>query len=225
MKKRTFYSELSYLFGIVTLTLGVVLMEKADFGVSMVVAPAYLLYRIVNAYTTLSWFTFGMAEYVFQFVVLIVLLLIVRRFKITYLLSFATAIIYGLILDAFMLAGAFLPTTLPMRFVYYVLGMFIGSIGVSLMFHTYLSPEVYELFVKLVSEKLNMRIPKFKTFYDCTSLLIALAMSLIAFHTLVGVNWGTIVCALINGWLIGRCSAFFEHFFEFKDAFKLRRFF
>lgn len=225
MKKRTFYTELSYLLGIITLALGVVLMEKADFGVSMVVAPAYLLYRIVNAYTTLSWFTFGMAEYVFQFVVLIILLLIVRRFKITYLLSFATAIIYGLILDAFMLAGAYLPTTLPMRFVYYVLGMLICSIGVSLMFHTYLSPEVYELFVKLVSEKLNIRISKFKTIYDCISMLIGLVLSLVAFHTLVGVNWGTIVCALINGWLIGRCSAFFEHFFEFKDAFKLRRFF
>ena len=40
--KRTFSTELVYVFGIVFVAWGVVLMEKADFGVSMVVAPAYL---------------------------------------------------------------------------------------------------------------------------------------------------------------------------------------
>ena len=38
--KRTFSTELAYVFGIVFVARGVVLMEKADFGVSMVVAPA-----------------------------------------------------------------------------------------------------------------------------------------------------------------------------------------
>lgn len=40
--KRTFSTGLAYVFGIVFIAWGVVLMEKADFGVSMVVAPAYL---------------------------------------------------------------------------------------------------------------------------------------------------------------------------------------
>ena len=40
--KRTFSTELAYVFGIVFVAWGVVLMEKADFGVSMAVAPAYL---------------------------------------------------------------------------------------------------------------------------------------------------------------------------------------
>ena len=39
--KRTFSTELAYVFGIVFVAWGVVLMEKADFGVSMVAAPAY----------------------------------------------------------------------------------------------------------------------------------------------------------------------------------------
>ena len=37
MKKRGFRTELAYVFGIVFVALGVVLMEKADFGVSMIV--------------------------------------------------------------------------------------------------------------------------------------------------------------------------------------------
>lgn len=51
--KRTFSTELAYVFGIVFVALGVVLMEKADFGASMVVAPAYLL-RIRSS-TSRGW--------------------------------------------------------------------------------------------------------------------------------------------------------------------------
>ena len=59
--KKKFSTELAYVLGIVLVAWGVVLMEKADFGVSMVVAPVYLLYRWLSP----AWhfFTFGMVEY------------------------------------------------------------------------------------------------------------------------------------------------------------------
>ena len=38
--KKTFYSELAYFIGIAVLALGTAMMEQADFGMSMVVAPA-----------------------------------------------------------------------------------------------------------------------------------------------------------------------------------------
>ena len=40
-----------------------------------------------------------------------------------------------------------------------------------------------------------------------------------------GVKWGTILCALINGWIIGRFSAFYEKHFSFYDRFPWRKFF
>lgn len=75
--KRTFSTELAYVFGIVFVALGVVLMEKADFGVSMVVAPAYLLYRWLSP--VWSFVTFGMAEYCLQAVLLLVMCLLLRH--------------------------------------------------------------------------------------------------------------------------------------------------
>lgn len=42
--KKSFYTELAYGVGLITLALGTALMERADFGMSMVVAPAYLVY-------------------------------------------------------------------------------------------------------------------------------------------------------------------------------------
>ena len=45
-KQRVFFTELAYVLGILALALGTALMERADFGVSMVVAPAYLLHLL-----------------------------------------------------------------------------------------------------------------------------------------------------------------------------------
>ena len=105
--------------------------------------------------------------------------------------------------------------------------MLFCSAGVSAMFHTYISPEVYELFVKEVSGRFQININRFKTGYDCVSSLIGVLMSFLVFGMwhFVGVNWGTILCALINGTLIGLCSKFLESKFEFRDAFKLRKYF
>ena len=48
--KRILYSEPAYFVGIFVLALGTALMEKADFGMSMVVAPAYLLHLKISEY-------------------------------------------------------------------------------------------------------------------------------------------------------------------------------
>jgi len=40
-----------------------------------------------------------------------------------------------------------------------------------------------------------------------------------------GVKLGTIFCALVNGFLIGRATKLFEKVFEFKDGMRFRGFF
>ena len=226
MKKRKFPMELAYVLGIVFVALGVVLMEKADFGVSMVVAPAYLVYRWLSP--AWSFVTFGMAEYCLQAVLLLAMVLVLRRFRVSYLFSFVTAVVYGFVLDGFMLLGGLLPAdAVWQRAIYYVLGMLFCAAGVSAMFHTYISPEVYELFVKEVSARFHWNINRFKTVYDCVSCLTGVALSFLAFGfgQFEGVKWGTVVCALANGWVIGRFSAFFEKHWTFYDQFPLRKYF
>ena len=97
MKKRTLYTEWAYVLGMVGLSLSVALMTRADFGVSMVVAPAYLLYLKVNS----LWptFTFGMAEYTLQAALLLFTILAAKKFRPYFLFSFVTAVLYGFLLD------------------------------------------------------------------------------------------------------------------------------
>ena len=224
--RKTFYTELAYVLGLIFVALGVAFMEKPDFGVSMVVAPAYILHLKISE--TYSFFTFGMAEYTLQAVLLIIMALVLRRFKLSYLFSFVTAVIYGFILDLCMLLVSYVPMeNMALRITYYTLGMVLCAIGIALFFHTYIAPEVYELFVKEVSSKIGVEIHRFKTGYDICSCLIGVILSFIffGFGVFRGVKWGTIICALINGTLIGLCSKFLEQRFEFKDGLGLRKYF
>ena len=226
MKKRNFYTELAYILGLVILAIGTAMMEKADFGMSMVVAPAYLVYLKLNP--VLSFFSFGMAEYLLQLVLLIAMAMILRKINLSYLLSFVTAVLYGFTLDAgIALIGLIPGAGMVARILFYLLGMVLCCITISLFFHTYISTDAYELFVKEVSGRTGMPLHRFQTIYDIVSCAVAVAMSFIffGFGHFEGVKLGTILCALVNGWGIGMCTKLLEHFFDFRDGLKLRRIF
>ena len=220
--KRVIYSELAFFLGIFILALGTAFMESADFGISMVVAPAYLIHLKVSEY--LPFFSFGMSEYVFQAALLILLSLVMGKFKKSYLFSFATAFFYGTVLDLTMSFVAFFPHGgIVWQVVFCIAGLITCAIGVALLLHTYLPPEAYELVVKELSQKFHVTVGKTKTLYDCCSCAFAVVLSLCFFESFVGVKWGTIVCAVLNGWLIGKISGFLETNFIMKDALSLRK--
>ena len=221
--KKVFFSEIAYILGIIVLALGTAFMERADFGLSMVVAPAYLLHLKISEYIPV--FSFGMAEYSLQAILLIILSLSLRKFKPYYLFSFVTAIIYGLTLDAAMLLVGTLPLIgLAGKIIFYLIGMLFCAVGVSLLFHTYIPPEAYELFVKEISDKSGVDMNIIKTVYDCLSCFIGVILSFVFFGLwhFEGVKLGKVICALVNGFLIGKCSKILESVFDFQDALKLR---
>ena len=69
------HSEMIYLLAIFLLALAVAMLTAADFGISMIVAPAYLLSLKTG------FLTFGQAEYVIQAGVFVLLCLILRNFR------------------------------------------------------------------------------------------------------------------------------------------------
>ena len=226
MKKRTLYAEAAYILGIIILALGTAFMERAGFGMSMVVSPAYILHVKISEF--LPFFSFGMAEYTFQAFLLILLAVVMRKFKLMFLFSFVTAVIYGFTLDGCIWLCSFLPAEgLVWRIVWYLLGMPVCSLGVALLFYTYIAPEAYELFVKTIAQSRGWDIGKFKTVYDCVSLGVSILMSFafFGFGRFVGVSWGTVVCALVNGSMIGAISAWLKKTYTCADALPWRKYF
>ena len=226
MKKRIFYTEAAYIIGLAALALGTALMEKADFGLSMVVAPPYILHLKISEF--LPFFSFGMAQYTFQAVLVILLAVFMRKIKLSYLFSFVTAVLFGFLLDGVMILTDMLSFEgLLMRIPIYVIGMLCCTFGIALLFRTYIPPEVYELFVKEVSEKYGYNIQRCKTVYDCTScvLSVVLSFAFFGFGVFRGISYGTVVCALVNGTLISFFSKLLDRLFVFEDGLKLKKFF
>ena len=230
MQKRKFSTEMAYVLGLVILAFSTAMMERAAFGMSMVVAPAYLLHRWLEP--VLPFVTFGTAEYIFQGFLLVLTIGAVRRFRVSYLFSFVTAVLYGFVLDGWIwvldLVPAAISGHMAVRALLYGGGMVFCAMGVSLMFRTYISPEVYELFVMEFADRWGKKISVVKTVYDCVSCAAAVAMSfaVFGFGVFVGVQWGTIVCALINGWIIGQWGRLWDRFFVFEDRLpKLKKWF
>ena len=207
------FSEAAWLIGQILIALGTVMMVRGDFGVSMVVAPAYLISQKIGL-------TFGTTEYLFQAVLLAVMCLVIRRFKATYLFAFFTAVVYGAMVDGFtLLIGLVTWDGMLFRATVWVLGMVLVAAGVSFCYHTYLAPEVYELFVKEVSGAFGWEIHRFKLFYDGFSCLFGIVLSYLFFGELRGIWFGTALCALLNGHLIGYFSHLFEKHIDFSPRF------
>ena len=220
-KKIRLSREFCYFPATLFLALGAALMTKANFGLSAVVAPAYLLSEIFQV-------SFGTAEYCLQGVLVAVVFLVIRRFRWTYLLSFVSAFLYGMVLDGFLwLLGLTGEWAVWLRLVMMVVGLLASSLGVALFFKTYLAPGAYELFVKAVSKHFHRNINRFKIGYDVCSFLLALILSLVAFHSVLdhGIHIGTVLVALFNGWVIGWFSKWLDASFEFFDRFPFARYF
>lgn len=223
MEKKTLYAEINYAVGLVLIALSCALMTKADFGLSMVVAPAYLLHLKLAEYHT--FFTFGVTEYLFQAFLLFVMIAVIRKFKLSYLFAFVTAVLYGYTLDGLLFLASFIPALWWTRAICYATGVPICALGVALILHTYIPAEVYELIVKEVPARFHLDLGKFKTAYDVVSCLAAVALSFafFGFGHFVGVGWGTVLCALVNGFLIGRIGKFLDRRYTFKDLLPLRK--
>lgn len=213
-------SEVAYLAAIVLLSFAVAILSAADFGISMIVAPAYLLSL------KLPFLSFGQAEYVIQAGLFIVLCIVLRKFRAVYLFSFVTCLIYGFVLDLWRMIPFFDPSaTAPgsmalwLRIVMFVVGMTVTSFSVALFFKTYLYPQVYDFFVKAVSLRYGIRLALLKTIVDISCLTAGVIMTFAFFGEIRGIWWGTLVMALLNGSVIGLFSKLIDRVFEFRPTF------
>ena len=230
-KKLPFPQELAYVIGILTMAFGVSCVSASNFGYSMIVAPAYLLFAKLG-----GLISFGTAEYLLQGCLLILLCIMIRRFRWQYLLSFVTAVIYGYTFDLMlMLVGYIDASALPVRIILFAVGTLFISLSVALFVRTYVAPEVYELFVREYAVVHSLPFGRVKLIYDCISCLVSIVLSIVLFGfgvfadfsfpalgqailngcVLEGIGIGTVIAALVNGPLITLFGNYFDRHFTY----------
>lgn len=226
MKKIKRASELLWVLGTIFVALGVALCSKANLGVSMIAAPAFVVQEaVVRIFESLS---VGATEYIIQAVLLVVLCLIVGRFNWRYLLAFAVAVIYGYTLDFFlwMLSGVTV-SSVWLRWILLLVGDMVTGFGVACYFRTYMPLQVYELFVAELADRSHFSVNKTKCVFDITSLVISVVLALTLFGDASTFDWstigyqsfhsiglGTLVTTAINSLIIGLMGKLIDRIFE-----------
>ena len=150
MKKISKSSELLWLLGDLFVAIGVAICSKADLGVSMIAAPAFVVREALAS----LWggITVGVVEYALQGVLLVLLCVLIRRFHWRFLLAFAVAIIYGYTLDLIMWIMEPLSfDAVWLRWVMLLVGDVITGLGVACFFRTYMPLQVYVRLLKMRS--------------------------------------------------------------------------
>lgn len=226
MKKIRKSNELLWVLGIVFVALGVAICSKADLGVSMIAAPAFVVSEaLVKVWSALN---VGVTEYLLQGALLILLCIIIGRFNWRFLLAFATAVIYGYTLNAFLwLLGPVEAGAVWLRWVMLIAGDMVTAFGVACFFRTYMPLQVYELFVAEVAARFNLSIGKTKWMFDITLLLISVVLAVTLFGDVGTFDWatighasfhsiglGTLVTTAINSPLISLMGKFIDRFFD-----------
>jgi uncharacterized membrane protein YczE len=171
--------------------LGVAICSKADLGVSMIAAPAFVIHEaLAPIWQSLS---VGVTEYIIQGLLLLILCLAVQKFNWRYLLAFAVAVIYGYVLDFFLwILGGVTFDAVWLRWVMLLVGDTVTAFGVACFFRTYLPLQVYELFVAEVADRFGLRLSKTKFGFDMSLLALSLLLALTLFGDVKSFDFTTI---------------------------------
>ena len=219
-------SELLWLMGIIFVALGVAICSKADLGVSMIAAPAFVVHgEIVQLWNNIS---VGVVEYAIQGILLLILCAVIRKFHWRFLLAFGVAVLYGYTLNFFLwILGGVLPETTLQRWLLLLLGDILTAFGVACFFRTYMPLQVFELFVAEIADCFHIPIAKVKCVFDYSLLAISIFLAFFLFsdgktfpwasivHTSFhNIGLGTLVTTVINSPLIAMMGKLIDKLFD-----------
>ena len=219
MKKIGKMNEAAWVIGIFVCSLGVCLCTKADFGLSMIAAPPYILHYALRDFW--PWFTQGRAEYVWQAVLLIGMCLAVRRFRWRYLLSFAAAFIAGKSIDLWfvLLGGTSVYGSMAVRIAAFILGELLTSVAIAFVFRTSWPVQIYELLVREIADRYSFDINRVKMANDISLFVLSAVLALVLTGGFHGFGVGTVIITAVNAPLIALCGKLIDRIFTFEPRF------
>ncbi|MGI6008379.1 MAG: DUF6198 family protein [Ruminococcus sp.] len=197
-----------FLIGLFINSLGVSLITKANLGTSPISSIPYVL--SLNFPFTLGQFTIA-----FSLLLILIQLIILRRnFKAEHILQIPISVLFGYFIDLTMEMLFFIePHSYISSLIYLLIGCLILGFGVYTEVLANVAMLPGESFVRAVSSTWKTDFGTTKIAFDVSMTVIAAALSLIFARRLEGVREGTIIAALLVGFIariLGRKLSFLE---------------
>ncbi len=213
-------NEIAYALGMIFCAFAVCIGTKANLGISVVAAPAYLYSKIFGEF--LPWLTQGRAEYIWQGIQLVIMCLIIMRVKIRYLFSLASSFLGGVLIDTWfvILGGNGAYENMAARIFALLASQLCLGFAVSLFFRTTVPVQVCELLMVEISKRFKVTASRVKLIYDLIILVLSLTISLVFTHGLTGIGVGTIIIAICTSPLTVVFGKILDRYFVFDSIIK-----
>ena len=193
-EKKIILSEAALAAGILLDAAGVALITKSNFGITAVSALPYTLSQTFPVLTYGTWY------YIFQISLMLLLILLTRKFKKDYIIAFVVGFLFSFALDLATFLFKFWPESLPFQMVYFVSGTLLLMIGVAFLINSRLPIMPQDLFTRDFSSFIGISFKKVKTAFDISCVVISCVIALLAVRHLIGIGVGTLLSACINGY-------------------------
>ena len=204
-----FRGELALALAVVFNSFGVVLMLYSGSGISAISSVPYAFSEVFPFLTLGTW------TYLFQAVLILTLMVLRRRFVVSYLFSFVVGFVFSELLDLHELWINALPVNLGWRVLYFVVSYLILCFGIALSNRCKLPIVPTDLFPRELAQITKINYPKVKISFDAICLLVTAGMTLLFLGHLQGIGIGTVLAALTMGKVIGIMGNWLDRHFVF----------
>lgn len=184
-----------FIIGMFVSCYGIAVTTRGDLGTSPISSPAYVA-SLVN-----TKITFGMATFVLNALFLAGQICILRKkFPPVQLVQLPIAFLTGVFMDLSMyLTGMLHSGAYWWNMALVLVGSLILGLGLAITIYANLTYMPGDGLVKVIFETTGWNFGKIKVSFDSTLVLIALAISIVGVHSVVGLREGTLVSALTVG--------------------------
>lgn len=215
MKKITVSKEIVYIIALAIDALGGCFSIHSGLGVTPMTAFPLVLNDI---FPNLS---VGTMNFIVQVGVLLLVMVVTRKFSAFYLTCYISAFIYDAFLDIFLFIFAFLPNNFILSVIYFILCIL--CIGVAVGFYMRCSMPLMPLdvIVKEFATLFKKKEGTTKVIIDLCFLVSAVGLSLIFFKEIRHVGLATFILAIAVGITTDISNRFFDKIFNYKCFFEV----
>lgn len=182
-----FRGELALAVAVVINSFGVVLMLYSGAGISAISSVPYAFSEV------LTFFSLGTWTYIFQAGLILSLMVMRRRFVVSYLFSFLVGFVFSELLDVHELWINVLPESLGWYIVYFVISYLLICLGSALSNRCGLPIVPTDLFPRELAQITGISYPKIKISFDAICLFVTAGMTFLFLGHLEGLGIGTVL--------------------------------
>ena len=169
------------------------LMLYSGAGISAISSVPFAFSKVLPVLLLGTW------TYIFQGLLVLILMIMRKRFVPSYLFSFVVGFVFGKLLDVHELWINILPNNITMRIVYFILSYIILCFGIAISNRCLLPITPTDLFPRELADITKVSYSKIKIGFDVSCLAVTAGLTFFFLGHLDGLGIGTIVAAFTMG--------------------------